>query len=250
MIYFITSDNETGLYSAIFYAYEKKIFPDKVICGDEQISFTDTAVGIIADEQKAARVKKCLYACKTKRAACDIAVALKSGEQEKTTIIFNYAKLVIDNKMRDISNNFANNYVFKFNDIVRRVFTEVHRFKGFLRFEQSDKDFLYAHYRPDNDITAFLMPHFFARLNSLPFLIHDVKRNVIGMSNGKSCKTFCAEDLSVTIYLSEEEKNFKSLWRTYYNSVNIKERKNLKQMLNYMPARYHADLPEKNEFPQ
>lgn len=250
MIYFFTTDDETGLYSAIFYAYEKKIFPDGVFCGNEQISFTDTAIKITPDEQKALRVKKCLYGSRTKRAASDIAVAIKNGESDKLTIIFNYAKLVIDNKNKDISSNFANNCVLAFADLIRRVFNEVHRFKGFLRFEQSAKGFLYAHYRPDNDITAYLMPHFFARLNELPFIIHDVKRNVIGMSDGKSYKTFYAKDLTVTVFISEEEKNFKALWRTYYDSVNVKERKNLKQMLNYMPARYHADLPEKNGFSQ
>ena len=102
MIYFFTTDDETGLYSAIFYAYEKKIFPDGVFCGNEQISFTDTTIKITPDEQKALRVKKCLYGSRTKRAASDIAVAIKNGESDKLTTIFNYAKLVIDNKNKDM----------------------------------------------------------------------------------------------------------------------------------------------------
>lgn len=248
MIYFITRDDEIGLYSAIFLSYEKKVVPDGVIFGSEQISFTDTAIQVERNAEKADRVKKCLLTCRTKRAVSDIAVALKCGEQDKLTFIFYYAKLVIDNKNLDISGNFANFYVLNFNDAIRRVFNEVHRFKGFLRFAESTQGFLYAHFTPDNDITEYLVPHFFARLNKTPFIIHDVKRNRVGISDGKRYKTFDAGNKSVTIFLSDAEKEFVSLWRDYYNSVNLKERKNLKQMFNYMPARYHKDLPEKNGF--
>ena len=40
---------------------------------------------------------------------------------------------------------------------------------------------------------------------------------------------------------------FATLFKTYYNSIFIKERKNERTMLGFMPKRYHKNLPEKNE---
>ena len=50
----------------------------------------------------------------------------------------------------------------------------------------------------------------------------------------------------MTYFPDREEDKFLKLWRLYYDSVTIPERKNEKQMYGYMPARYHKNLPEKN----
>ena len=70
------------------------------------------------------------------------------------------------------------------------------------------------------------------------------------MYDGKASKTINAGASTVTVYLSENEKNFRNLWRTYYDSITIAERKNEKQMYAYMPRRYHKHLPEKNRPPE
>ena len=242
---FIIDGSADSLFSALFYAFEKKIMPDKIATGAVQRSFTDETFEIINDKEHSERVKKFLTAATTKRALSDTFVALRSGEESKFTIIFNYLKLVTDNKKTDISLNFADERVLNFSDLIRKIYNETHRFKGFLRFSESSKGFMYAYFEPDNDITEFLMPHFKARFGALPFIIHDVKRNIVGLCDGKSYKVFDAKDNVLTVYLSDEEKDFVNLWKTYYKSVNIESRKNTRQMLNYMPARYHKNLPEK-----
>ena len=132
-----------------------------------------------------------------------------------------------------------------FCDLLKQITFEIHRFEGFIRFEESVDGYYYAHFSPDNDITWLLMPHFTARFANQAFIIHDVKRNVLGMYDGQNSSQVNAEDRQVTIYLSEEELNFKKLWQTYYKSVNIKERKNHKLMKNFLPVRYWEHLPEK-----
>ena len=51
----------------------------------------------------------------------------------------------------------------------------------------------------------------------------------------------------VTVFMSESEEIFLDLWQQYYKSINIKGRKNLRQMRNYMPERYWKNLSEKQE---
>lgn len=250
MITYLITPDESGLFAALFYAYKTKKFPIKLVSERLQLSFTEEMVIIPVNAAEVARVKKCLYSAATKNVVSDVKAALKSNENDKLTIIFNYLRAVVDDKTRDISKNYAMPSVLAFSDLISRIYSETHKMKGFLRFEESEKGFLYAHYAPDNDITEYLAPHFVARFSSIPFVIHDVKRNVVFMYDGKESRTIDAGASTVTVYLSENEKNFRNLWRTYYDSITIAERKNEKQMYAYMPRRYHEHLPEKNRPPE
>lgn len=250
MIVYVIEGSQTGLYSALYYAYKNKKFPDKIIEIYTQLSLTDEIIYIKNDTTIAEKVKIFLTKCKTKNTVYETSIALKSGECNKLSVIFFYLKTVIDEKNTDISRNFAHTYVLNFYDLIKRIHTETHRFKGFLRFEESSSGFYYSHYTPDNDITEYLMPHFEARFASIPFIIHDVKRNIVGLCDGKTYKTIYSGNTPVTIYLSDNETVFRNLWRSYYNAVTIKCRKNDRQMYAYMPKRYHKDLPEKNGLPR
>ncbi|MBQ7373372.1 MAG: TIGR03915 family putative DNA repair protein [Clostridia bacterium] len=245
MITFIFDGTKMGLFTCIFDAYYEKRIPKTVTDKQVQIGFYDNVYEIVTDAQKAKRVSNCLKECKTYGVSKDVSLALKSGREDKYTVIFNYLKIVIDNKGVDVSKNFADENVLAFSDLLKQITYELHRFKGFIRFEQSVDGYYYAHFSPDNDITWLLMPHFTTRFANQAFIIHDVKRNVLGMYDGQNCEQICAEDRQVTVYLSDEEVNFKKLWQTYYKSVNIKERKNHRIMKNFLPVRYWEHLPEK-----
>ena len=250
MITYLITPDENGLFAALFYAYKTKKFPIKLVSERLQLSFTEEMVIIPVNAAEVARVKKCLYSAATKNVVSDVKAALKSNENDKLTIIFNYLRAVVDDKTRDISKNYAMPSVLAFSDLISRIYSETHKMKGFLRFEESERGFLYAHYAPDNDITEYLAPHFVARFSSIPFVIHDVRRNVVFMYDGKESRTIDAGTSTVTVYLSENEKNFRNLWRTCYDSITIAERKNEKQSYAYMPKRYHKHLPEKNRPPE
>lgn len=245
MIGYTFDGTKDGLFTCIFDAYYEKSYPDVLTDGFLQPRFGDSVFAIKTDKEKALRVKNCLLEkVNTPFVLKDIGIALKSGELNKFTVIFNYVKAVIDNKTIDISKNFADPSVLEFHDLLKRITNEIHRFKSFIRFQESADGYYYAHYSPDNDITWLLMSHFTQRFSNEAFIIHDTKRNVLGLYDGTSAKQINAEDLQVTVYLSDEEVNFKQLWKTYYQSVNIKERKNHRLMKNFMPKRYWINLPE------
>ena len=245
MITFIFDGTKLGLLTCVFDAYYQRLMPKTLTDKQVQIGFYDNVYTIETDAQKAKRVSDCLKDAKTPFVLKNVAIALKSGREDKYTIIFNYLKTVIDNKNVNVSKNFANESVLAFYDLLKQITYEIHRFEGFIRFEESVDGYYYAHFSPDNDITWLLMPHFTARFANQAFIIHDVKRNVLGMYDGQNAEQINAEDRQVTVYLSDEEINFKKLWQTYYKSVNIKERKNHKLMKSFLPVRYWEHLPEK-----
>lgn len=237
---------KNGLLTCIFESFYEKRIPDDVTTECVQCGLLDEIVTIKTDNEKAERVYKCLKNCKTKYLVSDFNITFRSGEKKRFKVLFDYLNIAISNKNIDVSKAFALPEIQAFTDLKNRIYTETHRFKGFLRFMETEKGFYYACYEPDNDITELLVPHFTARLQS-PFIIHDIKRNILALCDGKRYKILNGGDNGVTVFMSESEEIFLDLWQQYYKSINIKERKNLRQMRNYMPERYWKNLSEKQE---
>lgn len=237
---------KNGLLTCIFESFYDRRIPDDVTTECVQCGLLDEIVTIKTDNEKAERVYKCLKNCKTKYLVSDFNLTFRSGEKKRFKVFFDYLNVAISNKNIDVSKAFALPEIQAFTDLKNRIYTETHRFKGFLRFMETKKGFYYACYEPDNDITELLVPHFTARLQS-PFIIHDIKRNILALCDGKRYKILNGGDNGVTVFMSESEEIFLDLWQQYYKSINIEERKNLRQMRNYMPERYWKNLSEKQE---
>lgn len=237
---------KNGLLTCIFESFYDRRIPDDVTTECVQCGLLDEIVTIKTDNEKAERVYKCLKNCKTKYLVSDFNLTFRSGEKKRFKVLFDYLNVAISNKNIDVSKAFALPEIQAFTDLKNRIYTETHRFKGFLRFMETEKGFYYACYEPDNDITELLVPHFTARLQS-PFIIHDIKRNILALCDGKRYKILNGRDNGVTVFMSESEEIFLDLWQQYYKSINIEERKNLRQMRNYMPERYWKNLSEKQE---
>lgn len=237
---------KNGLLTCIFESFYDRRIPDDVTTECVQCGLLDEIVTIKTDNEKAERVYKCLKNCKTKYLVSDFNLTFRSGEKSRFKVLFDYLNVAISNKNIDVSKAFALPEIQAFTDLKNRIYTETHRFKGFLRFMETPKGFYYACYEPDNDITELLVPHFTARLQS-PFIIHDIKRNILALCDGKRYKILNGGDNGVTVFMSESEEIFLDLWQQYYKSINIEERKNLRQMRNYMPERYWKNLSEKQE---
>lgn len=237
---------KNGLLTCIFESFYDRRIPDDVTTECVQCGLLDEIVTIKTDNEKAERVYKCLKNCKTKYLVSDFNLTFTSGEKKRFKVLFDYLNVAISNKNIDVSKAFALPEIQAFTYLKNRIYTETHRFKGFLRFMETEKGFYYACYEPDNDITELLIPHFTARLQS-PFIIHDIKRNILALCDGKRYKILNGGDNGVTVFMSESEEIFLDLWQQYYKSINIEERKNLRQMRNYMPERYWKNLSEKQE---
>lgn len=237
---------KNGLLTCIFESFYDRRIPDDVTTECVQCGLLDEIVTIKTVNEKAERVYKCLKDCKTKYLVSDFNLTFRSGEKKRFKVLFDYLNVAISNKNIDVSKAFALPEIQAFTDLKNRIYTETHRFKGFLRFMETEKGFYYACYEPDNDITELLIPHFTARLQS-PFIIHDIKRNILALCDGKRYKILNGGDNGVTVFMSESEEIFLDLWQQYYKSINIEERKNLRQMRNYMPERYWKNLSEKQE---
>ncbi|MDE6585948.1 MAG: TIGR03915 family putative DNA repair protein [Clostridia bacterium] len=237
---FICDGTPDSFFTAVFDAYNESgclITSDK----DVQLSLGCEVINVETDFEKCERVKSGIKKC-DREAVYDIETVLRSYSSLKEQTAFEYIKRLLQNKA-PIKKALNMPQVIEFNDLLHKITGETHKLKGFLRFMESASGVFYAPYTPNNDITDLLMPHFAERFKAERFVIHDLKRKIAGMYDGHDwIVTYAGE---AEVYLSEYEKSFETLWKKYYNSVNIKERPHEKQMKGYMPVRYWKFLPEK-----
>ena len=246
MTVFLTEKSLTGLCSSLFYAFTENVTPKQVFpLGTVTQNFTDRYIIIENDGEKAQRVLRALKKYGGESIINYIKICLLSCEDDALKIAFDYAFLTLY-KRQNVSSDLADKRVSDFYYTIKKVMNEKHRFTGFIRFKETTSGILYAQYSPDNDITEILCPHFLSRLSKVPFIIHDVKRNIAGVSDGKRFKIMQTETEAI-LNLSKDEKQWEMLWKNYYKAVNIKERKNKKQQDNLMPVRYRKFLPETYE---
>ena len=240
MIYLIDGTFD-GILTALYNSYLIKSFPTALTNGNVQLKIDEEIVEVQTDKSKAERVFNKVNKILPHQEIERLYLALKSDDNSKFTVIFKYLKKTIDSGSK-IATKFTDVDVFNFDRLVSKVLLEAHRFKGFIRFSKTENGIYYAKYFPDNDINSLILPHFIARYKNIPFVIHDLNHDVVSAYfNGKS------KTVNKKINPLNVKDEFQTLFKTYYDTVFIKERKNEKCMRNFMPKRYHAHLPEKNE---
>ena len=119
---------------------------------------------------------------------------------------------------------------------------EAHKLKGFLRFKKMDR-FYYAEISPTNNVISILSNHFKLRLSNEYWIIKDKKRKIYAVYDLNKIK-YIKEDNIIKLNLSKTNDNYEMLWKTFFNTISIKERKNLKVQMNFMPKKYWNDILE------
>ena len=214
MIWFFDGSKQAFL-TAFVYAYRDE---DAVLsAGNSQLMLGQKSCFVRADAQKARRAEERL---KTIDPACmkELDLLLRSGENNRGQIAFAYFRLIAA-RQRPVRGMLAEDAVTDAAECIRRVTTELHRFKGFVRFMESASGALYAPIAPDHDICDLLVPHFARRMPHIPFVLHDVRRAKAAVWDGKHA--FTAPLAQAEIALSADEA-----------------------MKGYMPVRYWKFMPE------
>ncbi len=237
MIYFTDGSKEAFLTAFLMAFNDEEAY---IGSSRTQLLLGQRTVPVAADRERAARVEKRLTEL-DKNCMHDLFYLLRSGEAQREQIAFRYLKFLAK-QGRPVREMLAEAAVTDAMECIRRVTFEIHRLHGFVRFLESESGALYAPLSPDHDVVDLLVPHFRARLPGYPFVLHDVSRKKAAVYDGKH--VFVAPLDRAEIVLSADEAEWQSLWRRYYQSVNIPSRERLKQMKGYMPVRYWKFMPE------
>ena len=246
-----------GLLTAVFDAFALHEQPEQLLkTGDALPLFCDHTYHVTTDDEKARRVWTGLEKQLPREAVRLIYVSWLSELPELPTPLFQYVCKVF--RQGDISKNFADPDVLAVTNIARRVLHEQLRMKQFIRFQKAKDGTYLGVVSPDHNVLPLIIDHFQDRFNDQPFLIYDAHRHYgYYFTPGEGAIRITFEDEASVPFdlsngkmddsvLSENDKLFQDLWRTYFKAICIKERMNPKKQLSDMPRRYWKYLTEKN----
>ena len=141
-----------------------------------------------------------------------------------------------------VTNMLAHDVVRAITKSAQNVQSESHFYKEFLRFSEYNGA-LVATIEPKNFVLPLTAPHFCDRFPSEQFLIYDKSHKYAFVyQNGKK-NLLPLEHLELP-EASEEEAQYRALWKQFYNTIAIEGRINPKLRRNNMPKRYWAHMTE------
>lgn len=248
---YLYDGNFEGLLTCIYlHYYEEKAAG---IYAEEQYQgslFADSVI-VNTDEEKAVKVYE---AIEKKISTFDLRRLYRtflSSEPNKEMAILNYVRLGFKEGAR-VSALHSHPVVFAVQQCEKKVSFEAHRLTGLVRFSAlafpgrafgSEKEILYSVVEPDHDVLELIADHFSDRLKSDPFILHDKRRGkaVFAQQGSWYMSPFNDKELPE---LAEGEKEYRRMWKKYFETIAIQERINPRCQKNFMPVRYWKNLTE------
>ena len=256
----LCEDSVEGILSAIYSAYMSRYGHKYIsiqLSDQYEPELFSEYIHIETDVEKAERVAHAIrgkISCEAWRMVY-MAACHKDGKKAQAIYRFvNYGFSMGAGVCGHLSDEYVNR-VFMMGRAVSR---ELDKLKGFVRFQELDNGVLFSRILPKHFQLYFLGEHFADRLPEENWMIYDegralacIHRSVNGLTDRRENGRWFIVDasglcLDESERMSEAERNFKNLWRTFFDHIEIKERNNPGLQMNMMPKRYWSHMPEMN----
>ncbi|QJR21254.1 DUF4130 domain-containing protein [Brevinematales bacterium NS] len=228
----------------------ESFFTALVMALEREEEFTGEGDSLFATEKVSPdpeRVEKWLHAMRMsygEEVIADFMALFFSEDLERERLSLRYA-LLLKEKGNTIRRALHHEVIHKVMKIRRAYFFEIHRFQGLVRFREIG-GWLYGPIEPTYHILPYLWTHFRRRLPHERWILHDVGRDVAVLFDKEIhwASGFVLQD-TLPHLESEKEKEIQTLWKSFYQSIAIPERKNPRQQRQMMPKKYWKYLVEK-----
>lgn len=239
-MYYLYDDSFDGLLTAIFLCYKDK-------CPDAEIKsvkyFKNCSFFDITEVKSSPELAKRVWDGCRKKVSDEFVYRLYvlylSDMPDTGNIIRRYISCGLKyGKYTDTYLNIED--IHKAVMLCKKVLSENHRLKGLLRFRKAE-DFYVADISPDYNILPIFYKHFERRMCGENWIIRDTKRKRIAIRfNGVTNFGEYEDEISPDI----KEDEFENAWKTFYNTIAIKERRNHKLRQSFMPKKYQKNIIE------
>ncbi len=167
--------------------------------------------------------------------------ALCHFEEERASIVLGYLVRAFSTGSR-IREYLSDPYVMRVMELSRKVANECNKLYGFLRFRDTGR-FLFSKIEPKCNVLPILMEHFLDRYPNENFMIYDEKR-CYGVVHAVGAEPFFVTDKSFLADFEEVPDRYEELWKQYFHTMGISERKNEKCQKNLLPKWYRNHMTE------
>ena len=148
----------------------------------------------------------------------------------------------------NVSGDYSTPSVLRIAKVSKMVAREKHRMEAFVRFQLTTDNIWYATIEPDFNVLPLIEKHFKSRYADQKWLIADLKRGYGIHYDLEKVHIIEQNNLNTVTELNQSENAYQDLWRVYFKSTNIVERRNLKLHHQHVPLRYWKYLSEKQSY--
>ena len=235
-----------GLMCCIFKCYAEKLIPSDIISESSDQLVLGNITEIITEPEKAARVENGIR----EKIGNDILIFLRksflSCEPDKDILILRFAVLGFKYGKK-IKNMLTDSTVNRLMKAERFAAQEAHLMLGFVRFSEHS-GVLVSVIEPKNSVIPLIAEHFCDRFRSERFIIFD-KNHHLALFH-EPCRAEIMEiDSFEPSAPDDSELKFRSLWKTFFDTIGIKERYNPRCQNNLLPLRYRGTMTEFSDDP-
>lgn len=249
---YIGQDTITGIFSAIHDAWIENRNGNAGIAlrGEMMPQLFCEYTEVEENEQKVIAVEHLIKNNLGYNAYWDIYHALLSDDCEKADAVYHVmldARQLRDSKK--IMEHLSNPYVAKVFELSRKVGNEAHIFTEFIRFRELENGLLFSEITPKSQVLTCIADHFTNRFPLENWMVYDQTHEVfLAHQAGKKWVLVQGEALNPEAAgrISGAEEKFENLWRTFYSSISIDERRNPKLQRGHLPIRYRQHMTEFN----
>jgi probable DNA metabolism protein len=253
MLVFSYDNTFEGLLTCIFEAYSSKQFPDEIQPEGKQSEnlFAET-IKVESDSEKASRVWKGIQQKLSAKNKQLLYYAFLSEEVGIEMKILRFTRRLFGNET-NIETDLGDSDVLDVVQNARKVKKEAHRILQFVRFQQTKDGLYFCGIEPLYDIMPLVVGHFKKRFADQQWLLYDLKRNYGAFYNKKTVEEVVLSSHEINRntgqvsenVLNEGDAFYQTLWKSYFENISIKERKNLRLQRQHMPRRFWKYLTEK-----
>lgn len=220
----------------------------------------DTAMPVMKDDEKAAKVAASVRKKVSEEAYEWIYMAYLSAAPEKATVIYHFLTTAF-RLGRRATHAFGRPEVMDLFELSRYAANEGNQYREFLRFSSFGNRLLFAKIEPVNHVLPVIMPHFAERFNTEQFIILDQKRKLAGVYRPDfdsavnrdvdseqgwvlTDAPVLLEQLPAATALTEGADDYAGLWKAFVHAIAIAERTNSRCQRSNLPLRFRPLMTE------
>ncbi len=247
-VVYLCEDTPDGIFTAIYDAWAARL-PDDVlsICVERnyELELFAQCRYVQTDMEKAVKVARSVKTKISQEAYYMIYNAALSFERDKIDCIYHFLKMgfrygagVVQMHGEDV--------VCRIFELRRNVGNESHMFREILRFHDTEEGILIAKIHPKNQVLSLIAEHFSDRFPEEHFVILD-EVHEMGLFHEKGKQWYLApleREILEKIWQHRGSTEYESLWKTFFNTIAIEERRNYKCQRNMCALRYRDYMVE------
>lgn len=241
-----------GLLTAIYDAYSRHEFPEKLLGADDATPmFADGVHEVASDSGRAMRVWQGLRRRMGRRACNMLLHAWLSEEPWVDELLFRFMCKVFSRR-EGIESDFADPDVLAVHKIALKVAREGEHVRQFLRFQKAADGSYFAPIAPKYNALPLAIEYLTDRFADQRWLVYDTARHYGYYFDTRQVKeVFMEEDAHLVEgrlgadIVAGDEVLFQQAWRGYLGALTIRERLNPRLQRQHMPRRFWNYMNER-----